>query len=213
MSSSTDETEPGTGPAWRWGLGILAARSCSSASSRPSPARRGLSVQTAAVRRGDLLVPVQCDGTLEPPPGGELRAADAATVAELFAKDGDRVRSGAPLVRLENTELSRTALDARSEALRLEARARRGRGGRERPRAAGEARGAGVRGGRAPALERRDHAHDLRAGRARSRPGARSVARGAGAADGARRRGQGRRVPRRARPAGRRPISSAASPP
>ena len=119
MSLSTENAGTGMRPAWRWGLalGALAALVVLVAAvSRP----KGPSVQTAAVRRGDLLVPVQCDGTLEPPPGGELRAADAATVAELVAKNGDRVRSGAPLVRLENAELSRRALDARSEALRVE---------------------------------------------------------------------------------------------
>jgi len=119
MSSSTETPGAGMRPAWRWGLalGVLAALVVLVAAvSRPG----GLPVQTAAVRRGDLLVPVQCDGTLEPPPGGELRAADAATVAELPVRNGDRVRSGAPLVRLENNELSRKALDARSEALRME---------------------------------------------------------------------------------------------
>jgi multidrug efflux pump subunit AcrA (membrane-fusion protein) len=77
-------------------------------------------VQTAAVHRGNLLVPVQCDGTLEPPPGGELRASDAGAVAEMYVKSGDRVRRGMPLLRLVNDELSKEALDARSEALRLE---------------------------------------------------------------------------------------------
>ena len=65
-------------------------------------------------------MPVQCDGTLEPPPGGELRAGDPATVAEIYVQSGARVRTGEALVRLENTELSRKALDAQSEALRLE---------------------------------------------------------------------------------------------
>lgn len=78
-------------------------------------------VQTAAVHRENLLVPVQCDGTLEPPPGGELRASDAGAVAELYVKSGDGVRRGMPLLRLVNDELSKEALDARSEALRLEA--------------------------------------------------------------------------------------------
>src|SRR5438093_12534396 len=112
MSSSTEDSGEGMRPAWRWGLALgalVALVVLVAAVSRP----KGLSVQTAAVRRGDLLVPVQCDGTLEPPPGGELRAADAATVAELIAKNGDRVRSGAPLVRLEHTELSSKALDSR----------------------------------------------------------------------------------------------------
>ena len=82
---------------------------------------RGVPVQVVEVRRGDLVVPVQCDGTLEPPPGGELRAADVATVAEIPAREGARVVAGTTLVRLDNAELSQKALDARSEALRLRA--------------------------------------------------------------------------------------------
>lgn len=119
MSSPTGQDSEGIRPAWRWGLALLVLALLGgvvAAMSRP----KGPSVQTAAVRRGDLLVPVQCDGTLEPPPGGELRAGEAAIVAEFFVGSGDHVRAGAPLVRLENTELSRKALEARSETLRLE---------------------------------------------------------------------------------------------
>jgi HlyD family secretion protein len=106
-------------PAWRWGLSLLVLAVLAlgvAAASRP----KGPAVQVAPVRRGNLLVPVQCDGTLEPPPGGELRAADTATVAEIMAHNGDRVAAGAPLVRLENPELSRQALESRSDALRLD---------------------------------------------------------------------------------------------
>ncbi len=119
MSSPTGQESQGIHPAWRWGLALLVLALLAgvvAAVSRP----KGPSVQTAAVRRGALVVPVQCEGTLEPPPGGELRAGDAATVAELLVENGDHVRAGVPLVRLENTELSHKALDARSEALRLE---------------------------------------------------------------------------------------------
>jgi HlyD family secretion protein len=119
MSASEGDPEKASRPGWRWiaaGTLVVLVGLVAAVSRPKAPA-----VQTAAVRHGDLLVPVQCDGTLEPPPGGELRAADAATVVELQAKNGDRVRSGDPLLRLENAELSRKALDARSEALRLEA--------------------------------------------------------------------------------------------
>ena len=115
---SRRERREGTRPGWPWVVGILvlAVVVLVAAMSRP----KAPSVQTAAVRRSNLQVPVQCDGTLEPPPGGELRAAEAAAIAELFVQNGARVRAGTPLLRLENTDLSQKALDARSEALRLE---------------------------------------------------------------------------------------------
>jgi HlyD family secretion protein len=105
---------------WRWAAGIAGLAVVAvllTALTRP----KGVPVQVAEVRRGDLIVPVLCDGTLEPPPGGELRASEAATVAEIPAREGDRVAVGATLVRLENAELSQKALDARSESLRLQA--------------------------------------------------------------------------------------------
>jgi multidrug efflux pump subunit AcrA (membrane-fusion protein) len=118
MVAARNEDASGRGPGWKWiaGGALLALVVLVAAVSRPKPP----SVQTASVRRGDLQVPVQCDGTLEPPPGGELRAADSATVAGIPVKSGDRVVSGTVLVRLQNEELTRQSLDARSEALRLE---------------------------------------------------------------------------------------------
>lgn len=119
MSASSPSEASGRGRRrWWWALGViglLALVFLVSALARP----KAPSVQTEAVRRGNLLVPVQCDGTLEPPPGGELRAADPGTVAEIYVQSGDRAKPGTPLLRLANDELSRHALDARSEALRL----------------------------------------------------------------------------------------------
>jgi multidrug efflux pump subunit AcrA (membrane-fusion protein) len=101
---------------WTGGAILVAVVFSVAALSRP----KAPAVQTAEVRRGSLLVPVQCDGTLEPPPGGELRASDSGAVAELLVRSGDRVRAGTPLLRLANDELAKEALDARSEVLRLE---------------------------------------------------------------------------------------------
>jgi HlyD family secretion protein len=120
MRPPEEDSRGGRGTALRWAIGIGAlvlVLALFAAFARP----KGVGVQVALARRGDLVVPVQCDGTLEPPPGGELRSAEAATVAELLAKEGDRVAPGTPLLRLENAELSQQALDARSEVLRLEA--------------------------------------------------------------------------------------------
>jgi len=82
---------------------------------------RGVTVKVTEVKRGDLVVPVQCDGTLEPPPGGELRSPESATVKEILVREGDRVTPGTILLTLSTPELSQKALDARAEALRLRA--------------------------------------------------------------------------------------------
>ena len=105
---------------WRWLVGLGAGvvlLLVVAAFARP----RRASVQVARVQRQHILVPVQCDGTLEPPPGGELRSPESATVGQLLAREGERVAQNAPLLRLENPELSQKAIDARSEALRLTA--------------------------------------------------------------------------------------------
>lgn len=97
---------------------------------RPQPP----SVPAAKAVRADLVVPILCDGTLEPLPGGELRALDAATVAAVLVHDGDRVRKGETLVRLESPGVSEKAREARAEALRLGAEKTQATGEAERAR-------------------------------------------------------------------------------
>ncbi len=76
-------------------------------------------VLSARVTRSDLAAPILCDGTLEPLPGGELRALDAATVGAILVREGERVRKGEMLIRLESPAVSEKAREARAEALRL----------------------------------------------------------------------------------------------
>src|ERR1700730_6208016 len=111
--------DSGSRPVWKWAIGLSVALLLLlvAAFARPRP----VAVQVASVTRQDLLVPVQCDGTLEPPPGGEMRSPEAATVAELLAREGDHVAAGTPLLRLENPELAQQAIEARSHSLRLSA--------------------------------------------------------------------------------------------
>lgn len=82
---------------------------------RPSGAR----VQIVRAVRADLVAPILCDGTLEPPAGGELRATEAAAVAEIFRREGERVKKATPLVRLDNPVLTEKAHEARSEVSQL----------------------------------------------------------------------------------------------
>lgn len=84
---------------------------------RPS----GTPVETARASRRGLVVPILSDGTLEPPPGGEVRSPDAATVGAIRVRDGDRVHRGQELLRLENPELSVSAGSGRAAALELAA--------------------------------------------------------------------------------------------
>ncbi|HKB70673.1 MAG TPA: efflux RND transporter periplasmic adaptor subunit [Thermoanaerobaculia bacterium] len=83
--------------------------------------RQRTSVSVASARRQDLAIPVLCDGTLEPEPGSEVRAADGATVDRIVVRDGARVAAGDALVRLSAPDLERQAREARAEATALAA--------------------------------------------------------------------------------------------
>ncbi len=103
---------------WRWALptaAVLAVVLAIVAFRGPA----GVPVSTTRAARKDLIVPILCDGSLEPPPGGELRAPEAALVAAVPARDGDRVKKGQLLVVLENPETAQSALTARGTALQL----------------------------------------------------------------------------------------------
>ncbi|MGH9443909.1 MAG: hypothetical protein ACRD16_16715, partial [Thermoanaerobaculia bacterium] len=68
--------------------------------------KKGVSVRVERARVQDLSVPILCDATLEPGPSGEIRAPEAAAVAEIDVREGDRVEPGRVLVRLESPDLS-----------------------------------------------------------------------------------------------------------
>jgi HlyD family secretion protein len=79
----------------------------------------GTVVRTAPVRRDTLRVAVSCAGVLQPPPGGELRARDAASVGRVAAQDGAEVRRGDALLELRDPELVARERQAREEVLQL----------------------------------------------------------------------------------------------
>ncbi|HET9793983.1 MAG TPA: efflux RND transporter periplasmic adaptor subunit, partial [Thermoanaerobaculia bacterium] len=74
----------------------------------------------AVARRHDITIPVLCDGTLEPEPGGERRAPEAASVDQILVRDGARVTAGEVLVRLSAPDLERQAREASGEAEALD---------------------------------------------------------------------------------------------
>lgn len=103
---------------WRWAIGtaaVLAVILAVVAFRKPS----GMPAATARAARKNLIVPILSDGSLEPPPGGELRAPEAATVASIPAREGDRVAKDEALVVLESPELTQAALAARATAAQL----------------------------------------------------------------------------------------------
>ena len=103
---------------WRWAVGtaaVLAVVLAIVAFRGPA----GVPVATAQAVRKNLVVPILSDGSLEPPPGGELRAPEAATVAAIPAREGQHVVKGVALVVLESPELTQAALAARSTAAQL----------------------------------------------------------------------------------------------
>jgi multidrug efflux pump subunit AcrA (membrane-fusion protein) len=103
---------------WRWAIAtavVLAVVLAVVAFRGPA----GVTVSASRALRKDLVVPILCDGSLEPPPGGELRAPEAARVAAVPARDGQRVHKGELLVILESAELAQSALTARGTALQL----------------------------------------------------------------------------------------------
>lgn len=79
----------------------------------------GLQAGSARVARKDLVVPILSDGTLEPPEGGELRAADRGRVAWIRVREGEHVRRGAVLLELDEPALATQAREARSAAEEL----------------------------------------------------------------------------------------------
>jgi RND family efflux transporter MFP subunit len=88
---------------------------------------RGVAFHTARASTERLVVPIQCDGTIEAPPGGELRALENAVVGGLPAREGERVRKGQELVRLESPDLAESLRSAQAQLLRVQAELARAR--------------------------------------------------------------------------------------
>ncbi|MBM4452925.1 MAG: biotin/lipoyl-binding protein, partial [Chloroflexi bacterium] len=59
--------------------------------------------QTLEVVRGDLVVTVNADGSLDMPHESKLRFGTPGTVKGIYVKEGDRVREGALLAKLDDT--------------------------------------------------------------------------------------------------------------
>ncbi len=62
-----------------------------------------------------------CDAVLEPPPGGELRAPAPGIVKTIDRREGEAVRAGEAILRLDSADLVGRALSARALVSELEA--------------------------------------------------------------------------------------------
>lgn len=82
-------------------------------------------VDTAKVTRKQLTVPILADGSLEPPPGGEIRGSESGIVAKILVAEGQHVTAGAPILLLSDPELEQRVFASRNEMLQLQEEERR----------------------------------------------------------------------------------------
>ncbi len=60
----------------------------------------------ATVRRGSLIATVNATGSIQPAQSSDLAFLTAGSVAEILVKQGDKVKAGQPLARLDTRELA-----------------------------------------------------------------------------------------------------------
>jgi HlyD family secretion protein len=100
--------------AWRKVWSAVATAALCATACRDVPA-----VQTATATRRSLRVPILADGTLEPPPGREVRAPEAGVIGAIYVREGQRVARDLPLARLDNPDLEQRVMASRSESAQL----------------------------------------------------------------------------------------------
>lgn len=100
--------KPAAGPAG----GAAAADSTAAAdtSRAGAAAEKSVKVEVAPVRRGDLVISVRADGTIRTPRSVDVRTRIPGELVEVLVRDGDRVREGQLLARIDPREY-RLALD------------------------------------------------------------------------------------------------------
>jgi RND family efflux transporter MFP subunit len=98
------------------GVGLVLVAVIAWSAARPTP------VTVTPARRGPAIEAVYATGTVEADPRVEVKAKIPGTVAQLLVKEGDRVRAGQLLARLENKslrfDLERVRADVRASTVR-----------------------------------------------------------------------------------------------
>ena len=114
-------------------LGAVALVGChkpAEEEARPEP----LKVRTAAVTRGDVPRIVEAAGTLEPPPGMDVKLGPliAGRLGEVLVAEGDRVKAGQTLARLDPSSLRDAAAQAEAQVSQARAQEQNARAKLER---------------------------------------------------------------------------------
>jgi RND family efflux transporter MFP subunit len=81
--------------------GDTLAADTTSTDGKPKKKAKAIKVDTAEVRRGDLVVSIHADGVIRTPRFVEMRTQVGGEVIEVLARDGDRVRAGQLLARID----------------------------------------------------------------------------------------------------------------
>lgn len=68
--------------------------------------------ETATIRRGTLRITLSASGKIRPRAQAALNFTTPGTVAEIFIQEGDQVRKGQPLARLDTTDLEQAVRQA-----------------------------------------------------------------------------------------------------
>jgi HlyD family secretion protein len=103
---------------WRW-IAIAVLLMAGGLAMLASARAQRVPVRLVRATRSALVVPVLCAGTLQPPPGGELRAAEGGLITAILVTEGERVRKGDALLKLDAPELLPRAFTAREELQQL----------------------------------------------------------------------------------------------
>lgn len=77
------------------------AEADTSESSEPERKEKTITVDAAEVRQGELVIPIYADGAIRTPRSVEVRTKVAGEVVDVHVKDGDRVRRGQLLAKID----------------------------------------------------------------------------------------------------------------
>jgi RND family efflux transporter MFP subunit len=77
------------------------AEADTSESSEPERKEKTITVDAAEVRQGELVIPIYADGAIRTPRSVEVRTKVAGEVMDVHVKDGDRVRRGQLLAKID----------------------------------------------------------------------------------------------------------------